>query len=201
MIRVLLADDEHLIRGALAALLSFEEDLTIVAEAATGPEAVAMALHQAPDVAVLDLQMPGKDGIEVARELSRALPDCRSLIVTSHGLPGHLKRALSHGVRGFVAKTTSAEQLATIIRTVHLGGRHVDPDLASDAISAGDSPLTPRETDVLALAADGAPIEEIADRAALAPGTVRNYLSAATTKLGAENRHAAAHLARRRGWI
>ncbi|AJE41412.1 response regulator transcription factor [Streptomyces nodosus] len=201
MIRVLLADDEHLIRGALAALLSFEEDLTIVAEAATGPEAVAMALHQAPDVAVLDLQMPGKDGIEVARELSRALPDCRSLIVTSHGLPGHLKRALSHGVRGFVAKTTSAEQLATIIRTVHLGGRHIDPDLASDAISAGDSPLTPRETDVLALAADGAPIEEIADRAALAPGTVRNYLSAATTKLGAENRHAAAHLARRRGWI
>ncbi|MFF7145105.1 DNA-binding response regulator [Streptomyces nodosus] len=201
MIRVLLADDEHLIRGALAALLSFEEDLTIVAEAATGPEAVAMALHQAPDVAVLDLQMPGKDGIEVARELSRALPDCRSLIVTSHGLPGHLKRALSHGVRGFVARTTSAEQLATIIRTVHLGGRHVDPDLASDAISAGDSPLTPRETDVLALAADGAPIEEIADRAALAPGTVRNYLSAATTKLGAENRHAAAHLARRRGWI
>ncbi|QEV43316.1 DNA-binding response regulator [Streptomyces nodosus] len=199
--RVLLADDEHLIRGALAALLSFEEDLTIVAEAATGPEAVAMALHQAPDVAVLDLQMPGKDGIEVARELSRALPDCRSLIVTSHGLPGHLKRALSHGVRGFVAKTTSAEQLATIIRTVHLGGRHIDPDLASDAISAGDSPLTPRETDVLALAADGAPIEEIADRAALAPGTVRNYLSAATTKLGAENRHAAAHLARRRGWI
>ncbi|MGW5235984.1 response regulator transcription factor [Streptomyces nodosus] len=201
MIRVLLADDEHLIRGALAALLSFEEDLTIVAEAATGPEAIAMALHQAPDVAVLDLQMPGKDGIEVARELSRALPDCRSLIVTSHGLPGHLKRALSHGVRGFVAKTTSAEQLATIIRTVHLGGRHIDPDLASDAISAGDSPLTPRETDVLALAADGAPIEEITDRAALAPGTVRNYLSAATTKLGAENRHAAAHLARRRGWI
>ncbi|MEU8652770.1 response regulator transcription factor [Streptomyces sp. NPDC048737] len=201
MIRLLIADDENLIRGAVAALLSLEDDLTIVAEAATGAEAVAMALHHKPDVAVLDLQMPGKDGVEVARELSRVLPACKALIVTSHGIPGHLRRALGNGVKGFVGKTVSARQLATIIRIVHAGRRYIDPDIASEAISAGESPLTPREADILSMAADGAPIEEIADRAALAAGTVRNYLSAATTKLGAENRHAAAHLARRRGWI
>ncbi|MEV5883674.1 response regulator transcription factor [Streptomyces sp. NPDC052020] len=201
MIRVLLADDEHLIRGALAALLAFEDDLDVVAEAATGNEAVAMALHHKPDVAVLDLQMPEKDGIAVVRELARDLPDCKSLIVTSHGLPGHLKRALAHGVKGFVAKTVSAQELATIIRTVHAGHRYIDPILAAEAISAGESPLSSREADILSLAADGAPIEEIAERAALAPGTVRNYLSSATSKLGVENRHAAAHLAQQRGWI
>lgn len=152
-------------------------------------------------MAVLDLRMPGKDGVEVAQELSRALPGCRALIVTSHGLPGHLKRALANGVRGFVPKTVSAQQLATIIRTVHAGNRYVDPALTSDAIRAGESPLSSREAEVLAMAADGAPIDEIADRAALAPGTVRNYLSSATTKMGAESRHAAVHLARQQGWI
>ncbi|MFE3329557.1 DNA-binding response regulator [Streptomyces sp. NPDC059176] len=201
MIRVLLADDEHLIRGALAALLGFEDDLEVVAEAATGSEAVAMALRHKPDVAVLDLQMPGKDGVTVAHEIAPALPDCKTMIVTSHGLPGHLQRALNHGVRGFVSKTVSAQELATIIRTVHGGRRYIDPVLAADAISAGDSPLSPRETDLLALAADGAPIDDIAERAALAPGTVRNYLSSVTTKLGVENRHVAVHLARQRGWI
>jgi two-component system response regulator DesR len=201
MIRVLLADDEHLIRGALAALLAFEDDLDIVAEAATGTEAVAMALRHKPDVAVLDLQMPGKDGVSVAKEISQALPDCKTMIVTSHGLPGHLKRALSNGVKGFVSKTVSAQELATIIRTIHAGNRYIDPILAADAISAGESPLSSREADVLSLAVDGAPIEEIAERAALAPGTVRNYLSSVTTKLGVENRHAAVHLAQQRGWI
>jgi two-component system response regulator DesR len=201
MIRVLLADDEHLIRGALAALLGFEGDLEVVAEAATGPEAVAMALRHKPDVAVLDLQMPDKDGITAAQEIGAALPDCKTMIVTSHGLPGHLQRALSGGVRGFVSKTVSAQELAGIIRTVHGGRRYIDPVLAADAISAGDSPLSPREADLLALAADGAPIDEIAERAALAPGTVRNYLSSVTTKLGVENRHVAVHLARQRGWI
>ena len=123
------------------------------------------------------------------------------MIVTSHGRPGHLKRALSAGVRGFLPKTTSAATLAQVVRTVHAGGRHVDPELAADAIAAGDSPLTPREADVLELAADGAPVEEIAVRASLSPGTVRNYLSSAVTKLGAANRHDACAIARRMGWI
>ncbi|MEK2474414.1 MULTISPECIES: response regulator transcription factor [Streptomyces] len=201
MIRILLADDEHLIRGAFAALLALEEDLDIVAEAATGPEAVTMALRHKPDVAVLDLQMPGKDGVAVVEELTTSLPDCKTMIVTSHGLPGPLKRALTHGVKGFVLKTVSAHQLATIIRTVNAGNRYIDPILAADAISAGASPLSAREADILSLATDGAPIEEVAERAALAPGTVRNYLSSATTKLGAENRHAAVHVAQQRGWI
>ncbi|MEV0536165.1 response regulator transcription factor [Kitasatospora sp. NPDC050463] len=209
-VRVLLADDEHLIRGALAALLSLEEDITVVAQAASGPEALAMALAHRPDIAVLDLQMrpqpgregpPGLDGIEVAAELRRRLPDCRSMIVTGHGRPGYLKRALEVGVRAFLPKTVSAADLAGIIRTVHAGGRYVDPELAADAISAGETPLTPRETDVLELAADGTSIAGIAERAALSQGTVRNYLSSAATKLGAENRHAAVRIAREHGWI
>ncbi|MFF7649057.1 response regulator [Streptomyces sp. NPDC007983] len=201
VIRVLLADDEHLIRGALAALLSLEDDLLVVAEAASGPEALAMARAHRPDVAVLDLQMPVTDGVGVAAALRSELPDCRSMIVTSHGKPGHLKRALEAGARGFVPKTASARQLAEIIRAVHGGSRYVDPDLAADAISAGDSPLTARETELLDLAADGASIAEIARRAALSPGTVRNYLSAAAAKLHAENRHAAVRRARERGWL
>ncbi|WP_307805584.1 response regulator transcription factor [Streptomyces spirodelae] len=200
-IRVLLADDEHLIRGALAALLALEDDLTIVAEAASGSEALAMARAHRPDVAVLDLQMPGVDGVRVAATLRDSLPECRTMIVTSHGRPGHLKRALAAGVRGFVPKTASAEQLAEIIRTVHSGNRYVDPELAADAISAGDSPLSAREAELLELAADGAPVAEIAKKASLTQGTVRNYLSAAVAKLGAENRHTAARMARERGWI
>lgn len=200
-IRVLLADDEHLIRGALAALLALESDLTVVTEAATGPEALAMARAHQPDVAVLDLQMPGTDGVTVAATLRTDVPDCTTMIVTGHGRPGHLKRALEAGVRGFVPKTVSAEHLAEIIRTVHAGHRYIDPELAADAISSGDSPLTAREAELLELAADGATVAEIAERASLAPGTVRNYLSAAVAKLGAENRHAAARLARARGWL
>ncbi|MGW7196440.1 response regulator [Streptomyces chryseus] len=200
-VRVLLADDEHLIRGALAALLGLEDDLVVVAEAATGPEALAMARAHRPDVAVLDLQMPGLDGVSVATALRDGLPDCRCMIVTSHGRPGHLKRALAAGVRAFVPKTVSAQRLAELIRSVRDGNRYVDPELAADAISAGDSPLTAREAEVLELAADGAPVAEIAERAALSPGTVRNYLSSAASKLGAENRHAAVRLARERGWV
>ncbi|MCZ4096061.1 response regulator transcription factor [Streptomyces sp. SID13666] len=200
-VRVLLADDEHLIRGALAALLSYEDDILVVAEAASGPEALAMARAHRPDVAVLDLEMPGADGVAVATSLRAELPGCRTMIVTGHGRPGHLKRALTAGVRGFVPKTVSAQRLAEIIRTVHAGGRYVDPELAADAISAGDSPLTVREAEVLDLAADGAPIAEIARRAALSQGTVRNYLSSAATKLSAENRHEAARIARERGWV
>ncbi|MFE5097719.1 response regulator [Streptomyces sp. NPDC056638] len=201
-IRVLLADDEHLIRGAVAALLSYEDDLLVVAEAASGSEALATARAHRPDVAVLDLQMPGgTDGVAAAATLRTELPACRTMIVTSHGRPGHLKRALAAGVRGFVPKTVSAQRLAEIIRSVHAGDRYVDPELAADAISAGDSPLTAREAEVLELAADGAPIAEVARRASLSPGTVRNYLSSATAKLSADNRHTAVRIARERGWV
>ena len=200
-IRILLADDEHLIRTALAQLLELDQDLTVVAQAASGDEALAMASKVAVDVAVLDLQMPGPDGITVAAGLAAQEPPCVSVIVTSHGRPGHLKRALANGVRGFLPKTTSAATLAQVVRAVHAGGRHVDPELAAEAMAAGDSPLTPREADVLELAADGARVHEIAARASLSPGTVRNYLSQAINKLGAANRHDACAIARRMGWI
>jgi len=185
----------------LAALLALEDDIVLVAEAATGPEALAMALAHRPDVAVLDLEMPGADGVKVATALRTALPGCRTMIVTSHGRPGNLERTLEAGVRAFVPKTVSARRPAGIIRTVHAGNHYVDPELAADAISAGGSPLTPREAEVLELAADGAPVAEIAERASLSQGTVRNCLSAAVSTLGAENRHAAVRLARERGWV
>ena len=201
MIRVLLADDENLIRSALAALLALEDDLEVVAEAASAAEALAMARAHSPDVAVLDLQLPDRDGISLAADLADLLPGCGLVIVTGHGRPGHLKRALEAGVRGFLPKTVNSAVLTTVVRTVHGGGRYVDPELAAEAISAGDSPLTPREADILELAAGGAPVEEIAARAHLSPGTVRNHLSAAAAKLGAPNRHAAVAEARRHGWI
>ena len=201
MIRIVVAEDEHLIREALVSLLGLEDDLEVVAQAASGDEALAMARKHAPDVAVLDLQMPGPSGIDVARTLASELPGCACVIVTSHGLPGHLKQALGVGVRGFVPKTISGSGLAAVIRTVHGGGRHVDPALAADAIAAGDSPLSAREADVLLAADGGAPVEDIAARVSLSPGTVRNYLSAAQSKLGAQTRHEAVRLARERGWI
>jgi two-component system response regulator DesR len=213
MIRLLLADDENLIRTALAALLSLESDLEVVAQAASADEALAMARLHRPDVAVLDLQMPGATGatgstaiggvggIGVAEALRTELPDCTCLIVTGHGRPGHLKQALTAGVRGFLPKTVSAQVLADVIRTIHSGGRYVDPELAAEAISAGDNPLTPREAEVLEHAADGAPIEQIARRASLSPGTVRNYLSSAATKLNTSNRYESVQVARTHGWI
>ena len=203
MIRILIADDENLIRAALTQLLELEDDITVVAQAGTGraalDEARALAATGSLDVAVLDLQMPEPDGIAVATEL--VLLDIHSIIVTSHGRPGHLKRALAAGVRGFLPKTTEAARLAEVIRLVAGGGRYVDPQLAAEAIGAGDSPLTPREADCLELAADGARIEDIAARVHLSPGTVRNYLSSAITKLGAANRHDACAKAVRMGWI
>ncbi|MDV6011490.1 response regulator transcription factor [Haloechinothrix sp. LS1_15] len=200
-IRVLLAEDEHLIRDALATMLDLEGDIVVVAQAATGQEALAMASRHRPDVAVLDLQLPDSDGIEVAAQLLDQLPGCLPLIVTSHGRPGYLKKALSVGVRGFLPKTVQARTFAEAIRTVRHGGRYVDPELAGEAIGAGDSPLTPRESDVLEYAADGAETDEIARRASLTIGTTRNYLSSAIAKLGAANRHEACAIARRYGWI
>ncbi|MEL4358022.1 MULTISPECIES: response regulator transcription factor [unclassified Luteococcus] len=201
MIRVLLADDETLIRDALASLLELDEGLEVVGVAASGPEAVAAAARLRPDLALLDLQMPGLDGIEAATQIRTVNPACNVVIVTSHGRPGYLKKALAAGVRGFLPKTVPATTLAQVIRDVHAGGRHVDPQLAAEAIAAGDCPLTPRESDVLEYAADGSPVEEIALRAHLSPGTVRNYLSSAVAKLGTNNRHEAIRLAQRQGWI
>ena len=198
---VLVADDEILLRDALASLLALEESLSVVAVAASGPEALALARREQPDVALLDLQMPGLDGITVAQELRTLVPGCSSIILTSHGRPGYLKGALAAGVRGFLPKTVSAAVLVSVITTVAAGGRYVDPELAAEAIGAGDSPLSPREADVLALAAQGSPVDEIARRAALSPGTVRNYLSSAVSKLGVANRHEAARFASERGWI
>lgn len=201
MIRVLIADDENLVRDALASLLELDDDIDVVGVAASGTEAVAAAARLRPDLALLDLQMPGLDGIEAASQIRAVNPSCNCIIVTSHGRPGYLKKALGVGVRGFLPKTTSAATLATVIREVHAGGRHVDPQLAAEAIAAGDSPLTPRESDVLEYAADGAPVEEIALRASLSAGTVRNYLSSAVAKLGTTNRHEAIRVAQRQGWI
>lgn len=201
MTRILVADDEHLIRDAIAGLLDLEDGLEVVGRAASGDEALATALRIRPDVALLDLQLPGPDGIEVARRLATVLPDCRCVIVTSHGRPGYLKAALAAGVRGFLPKTVSSRTFAEVVRKVADGGRYVDPELAAEAISAGDSPLSPRESDVLALARDGAPVDEIARRVSLSRGTVRNHLAAAIAKLDASNRHEAAHTAARHGWI
>ncbi|PRX99429.1 response regulator transcription factor [Allonocardiopsis opalescens] len=201
MTRILVADDEHLIRAAIAGLLDLEDDFEVVGQAASGDEALATARKLRPDVALLDLQLPGPDGIEVARRLAAELPECRCVIVTSHGRPGYLKSALAAGVRGFLPKTVSSRTFAQVVRKVAAGGRYVDPELAAEAISAGDSPLSPRESDVLALARDGAPVDEIAQRVSLSPGTVRNYLAAAIAKLDAANRHEAARIAAERGWI
>ncbi|GAA1606380.1 response regulator transcription factor [Kribbella sancticallisti] len=207
MIRLLLADDENLIRTALAALLSLEVDLAVVGQAASADGALAMARLHHPDVAVLDLQMPGlagsgaMGGLGVVGALKSEVPDCACLIVTGHGRPGHLKQALAAGVRGFLPKTVSAHVLADVIRTIHSGGRYVDPELAAEAISAGDNPLTPREAEVLEHAADGAPIDQIARRASLSPGTVRNYLSSAAAKLNTTNRYESVQVARTHGWI
>jgi two-component system response regulator DesR len=206
VIPVLLADDETLIRTAMAAMLDLEDDLDVTANVGSGEELVALWRQRVTDgeptaVAVIDLQMPGIDGIETATELLTLTPGAGILIVTSHGRPGYLKRALTAGVRGFLPKTTSAATLAEVIRTVNAGGRHVDPQLAAEAISTGDTVLTAREADVLEFAIDGASVEEIATRAHLSAGTTRNYLSSAMAKLGASNRYEAALKARRYGWI
>ncbi|MFB8275206.1 response regulator [Nocardia colli] len=206
MIPVFLADDETLIRAALATMLDLEADLKVIDHVGSGEELLAAWRRRTESgepvaVAVIDLQMPGIDGIETAIELQRLTPGAGTLIVTSHGRPGYLKRALAAGVRGFLPKTTSAATLAEVIRTVHRGGRYVDPELAAEAISAGDTVLTAREADVLEYAIDGASVEDIARRAHLSAGTTRNYLSSAMAKLGVSNRYEAALKAREKGWI
>ena len=200
MIRLLIADDEDLLRSALAALLALEEDLDVVAEASTSTDAVRLAREHRPDIAVLDLEMPPADGLRAAEEI-RSDPQVRIVLVTRHARPGVLRRALAAGVSGFVPKTTSAARLAEIIRDVAAGRRYVDPDIAASALTEDDCPLTDRELEVLRVSRTGASVNEIAAQVHLAPGTVRNYLSSAMAKLGAGSRHAAAHRAWEEGWI
>jgi two-component system, NarL family, response regulator DesR len=200
-IRLLLADDQALVRGALAALLDLEADLSVVAEVGSGDQVVPAAVEHAPDVALLDVEMPGMDGIEATRALKQALPSTRVLIVTTFGRPGFLRRALQAGADGFVVKDTPARQLADAVRRVHAGLRVVDPVLAADSLVAGDSPLTARETDVLRAARDGASVAAIAGRLFLSEGTVRNHLSAAIGKTGSANRAEAARVADQNGWL
>lgn len=201
MIRVLLADDHALIREALVLLLETEDGIEVVADVGRGDEAVEQALKLAPDIAVLDIDMPGLDGLAAAERLSGELPGCKLVIVTAHGRPGNLRRAMGAGVRGFLGKDAPGAQLAKVIRQVFEGARYIDPQLAADALAAEECPLTPRELDTLRAAADGAPISRIARSLGLSEGTVRNYLSAAVTKLGVDNRHAAVRAARDLGWL
>ncbi len=200
MIRLLLADDEDLIRGALAALLDLEDDLEVVAQAATSTAAVDLAVEHRPDIAVLDLEMPPADGLRAAEQIRASLPT-QVVLVTRHARPGVLRRALSAGVAGFVPKTTPAARLAEILRDVADGRRYVDPDIAASALTEDDCPLTDRELDVLRAARTGVSVDAIAREVHLAPGTVRNYLSNAMGKLHVDSRHAAAHRAWEEGWI
>jgi two-component system response regulator DesR len=201
MIRVLLAEDQAMVRGALAALLALEEDIEIVAEVARGDEVVTAAVAAQPDVALLDIEMPGIDGLEAAAALRRELPSCRVLILTTFGRPGYLRRAVESGVAGFVIKDTPAAELALAIRRVAAGERVIDPGLALAALGEGSNPLTAREREVLAAAARGAGVAEIAAALSLSEGTVRNYLSEAIQKLDARNRVEAAHIAKEKGWL
>lgn len=200
-IRLLLADDQALVRGALSALLGLEPDLEVVAEVGSGDQVVAAVLEHRPDVALLDVEMPGLDGIAATAEVRRARPETRVLIVTTFGRPGYLRRALQAGATGFVVKDTPAPELADAVRRVHAGLRVVDPDLATDSLVAGDSPLTARETEVLQAARDGSPVSVIARRLFLSEGTVRNHLSAAIGKTGAVNRAEAVLVADGNGWL
>lgn len=200
MIRVVLADDEEMLRGALASLLSLEDDLEIVAQAADGAEAVRLAGEHRPDVVLMDLEMPGTDGIEAAAALAQNPDPPMVVIVTRHARPGVLTRALKAGVQGFVPKSSPAEQLAEVIRAVVSGQRYVDPRIAADALAL-DCPLTERELEALRLTRDGLSVLEIGERLHLAHGTIRNYLSNAISKTQTSNRHAAARHAADQGWL
>jgi two-component system response regulator DesR len=201
VIRLLLADDQALVRGALAALLSLEADLEVVAEVGRGDEVVEAARRTRPDVALLDVEMPGLDGLAATAALRAALPSCKVLVVTTFGRPGYLRRAMAAGASGFVVKDTPARQLADAVRRVAAGLRVVDPGLAAESLAAGDSPLTVRETEVLRAAREGGTIADLAAALALSEGTVRNHLSSAIGKTGARTRAEAVRLADESGWL
>ncbi|KTS05173.1 MerR family transcriptional regulator [Microbacterium testaceum] len=201
VIRLLIADDQALVRGALAALLGLEHDIEVVAQVGRGDEVVEAARASEADVALLDIEMPGIDGIAAASLLRSEVPGCRALIVTTFGRPGYLARAMQAGASGFVVKDTPAAELADAVRRVSLGLRVVDPALAAESLAQGDSPLTERETDVLAAARDGGSIADIARTVHLSEGTVKNHLSSAIGKTGGRNRADAVRVAVERGWL
>ena len=201
MIRVLLADDQALVRGALAAMLGLEPDIEVVAQVSAADEVLPAARATHPDVALLDVQMPGRDGITAAAELHRELPTCRIVVCTTFGRPGYLSRAMAAGAAGFVVKDAPPEQLVDAVRRVHAGLRVVDPALAAESLATGQSPLTDRERDVLRVASGGGTIADVARELVLSQGTVRNHLSAAIGKTGARTRAEAARLAEERGWL
>jgi two-component system response regulator DesR len=200
-IRLLLADDQDLIRGALSALLELEDDFEVVASVDRGDKVVDAAIAHRPDVALLDIEMPGLDGLAAAAVLTAQLPECRVVILTTFGRAGYLRRAMTSGAVGFVVKDAPPEALVDAIRRVMRGERVVDPALAAATLAAGESPLTARERDVLTVARSGATVAEIAGKLYLSEGTVRNYLSAAIAKTGAQNRMAAVRIADDRGWL
>ena len=201
MIRVLLAEDQAMVRGALAALLCMEEDIEVAAEVARGDAVERTALETQPDVALLDIEMPGMDGLSVAQALHKSMPSCRVMILTTFGRSGYLRKAMASGAVGFLLKDAPASELAIAIRRVMEGERVVDPELALSALSDGSNPLTPREQDVLRASLEGASIAGIAARLFISEGTVRNHLSTAIQKLNARNRVEAAHLAEEKGWL
>ncbi len=201
MIRVLMAEDQSMVRGALRALLELEEDITVVAEVGRGDLVLAAAREHAPDVALLDIEMPGQDGIEAARELAAELPAVRAVVLTTFGRPGFLRRAMEVGAAGFLVKDAPVAELARAIRAVVAGERVIDRDLAAAALAIGATPLSAREADVLREAADGATVADIARRLFLSEGTVRNYLSSAIGKTGARTRVEAARVAADKGWL
>lgn len=201
MIRVLIAEDQAMVRGALASLLSLEDDIEVVAEVERGDFVLEAVRRAAPDVALLDIELPGRDGIALAGDVARELPATRTLILTTFGRPGYLRRALENGADGFLLKDAPAAELAEAIRKVARGERVIDVQLAADAIAEGPSPLTQREHDVLAAATPQATAADVARRLHLSEGTVRNYLSAAIRKVGARNRNDARAIAIGKGWI
>jgi two-component system, NarL family, response regulator DesR len=201
VIRVLIAEDMHLIRGALVALLSLEDDMEVVAELERGDQIVPTALQTRPDVAVVDIDLPGVDGLTAAEQLYQRLPECRALVLTGLSQPGNLLRALKVHVRGFIVKDAPAETLADGIRRVARGERVIAPELVAAALETGSTPLTARETDVLRAASSGIPTEQIATQLSLSPATVRNYLSNAISKVGGRNRIDAIRIARNAGWL
>jgi two-component system, NarL family, response regulator DesR len=201
LIRVLLAEDQTMVRTALASLLNLESDIEVVAQVSRGDEVTAAAVASTPDVALLDIEMPGATGLDAADELRRALPGCRVLILTTFGRPGYLRRAMEGGAAGFLLKDTPAGELAAAIRRAVAGERVVDPGLAAAALSQGESPLTPREHEVLLASREHATVADLAGALYLSPGTVRNHLSSAMQKLDARNRAEAVRVAEEQGWL
>ena len=200
-IRILLAEDQAMVRGALTALLDLEDDLEVVAEVSQGDQVLPTAIKTKPDIALLDIEMPGSDGLSAAQAIHENLPACRIVILTTFGRSGYLRRAMESGAVGFLLKDAPADQLAIAIRRVMAGERVVDPELALSALSDGDNPLTGRERDVLRASLDGTNIADIAAQLYLSEGTVRNHISTAIQKLNVHNRMEAAHLAKERGWL